>query len=118
MRFAAGSAAGSGDTGNTVAAATAAIPKHCRAGSARILIMQFSWPGSRREHRQTGPVSQRIVAGLHRWAQSATRTRFYVAAERISEAVMAGAVEKKLADLGITLPEPTAPVANYVGFVG
>jgi enamine deaminase RidA (YjgF/YER057c/UK114 family) len=34
-----------------------------------------------------------------------------------SEAVMAGTVEKKLADLGITLPEPTAPVANYVGFV-
>jgi enamine deaminase RidA (YjgF/YER057c/UK114 family) len=30
---------------------------------------------------------------------------------------MAGAVEKKLTDLGITLPEPTAPVANYVGFV-
>jgi enamine deaminase RidA (YjgF/YER057c/UK114 family) len=30
---------------------------------------------------------------------------------------MAGTVEKKLTDLGITLPEPTAPVANYVGFV-
>jgi len=30
---------------------------------------------------------------------------------------MAGTVEKKLADLGVTLPEPTAPVANYVGFV-
>jgi enamine deaminase RidA (YjgF/YER057c/UK114 family) len=30
---------------------------------------------------------------------------------------MAGTVEKKLADLGIILPEPTAPVANYVGFV-
>jgi enamine deaminase RidA (YjgF/YER057c/UK114 family) len=30
---------------------------------------------------------------------------------------MAGAVEKKLADLGITLHTPAAPVANYVGFV-
>ena len=30
---------------------------------------------------------------------------------------MAGAVEKKLADLGITLPAPAAPVANYVPFV-
>lgn len=30
---------------------------------------------------------------------------------------MAGAVEKKLIDLGIVLPSPAAPVANYVGFV-
>ena len=30
---------------------------------------------------------------------------------------MAGTGEKKLAELGITLPEPAAPVANYVGFV-
>jgi len=30
---------------------------------------------------------------------------------------MAGTVEKKLADLGITLGTPAAPVANYVGFV-
>jgi enamine deaminase RidA (YjgF/YER057c/UK114 family) len=30
---------------------------------------------------------------------------------------MAGAVEKKLNDLGIVLPAPAAPVANYVGFV-
>jgi enamine deaminase RidA (YjgF/YER057c/UK114 family) len=30
---------------------------------------------------------------------------------------MAGMVEKKLADLGIVLPKPTAPVANYVPFV-
>jgi len=30
---------------------------------------------------------------------------------------MAGIVEKKLAELGIALPEPAAPVANYVGFV-
>jgi len=30
---------------------------------------------------------------------------------------MAGAVEQKLTELGITLPTPAAPVANYVGFV-
>jgi enamine deaminase RidA (YjgF/YER057c/UK114 family) len=30
---------------------------------------------------------------------------------------MAGTVEKKLADLGIELPSPAAPVANYVPFV-
>jgi len=30
---------------------------------------------------------------------------------------MAGTVERKLADLGIIVPVPTAPIANYVGFV-
>src|SRR6187431_3816336 len=30
---------------------------------------------------------------------------------------MAGTVEKKLAELGIVLPQPVAPVANYVPFV-
>lgn len=30
---------------------------------------------------------------------------------------MAGTVEKRLAELGITLPAPTTPVANYVPFV-
>ena len=30
---------------------------------------------------------------------------------------MAGTVEKKLAELGITLPTPTTPAANYIPFV-
>ena len=30
---------------------------------------------------------------------------------------MAGTIEKRLADLGITLPSPRSPVANYVPFV-
>jgi enamine deaminase RidA (YjgF/YER057c/UK114 family) len=30
---------------------------------------------------------------------------------------MAGSIEKKLAELGIELPTPTAPVANYIPFV-
>jgi enamine deaminase RidA (YjgF/YER057c/UK114 family) len=36
---------------------------------------------------------------------------------RREEDKMAGVVEKRLADLGITLPTPTTPVANYVPFV-
>jgi enamine deaminase RidA (YjgF/YER057c/UK114 family) len=30
---------------------------------------------------------------------------------------MAGIADKKLADLGIVLPTPASPIANYVGFV-
>src|SRR3954471_12300050 len=30
---------------------------------------------------------------------------------------MAGNVEKKLIELGVVLPTPAAPIANYVGFV-
>src|SRR5450432_1347779 len=30
---------------------------------------------------------------------------------------MSGTIDKKLEELGITLPTPAAPVANYVGFV-
>jgi enamine deaminase RidA (YjgF/YER057c/UK114 family) len=30
---------------------------------------------------------------------------------------MVGLVEKKIADLGIVLPTPAAPIANYLGFV-
>src|SRR3954447_24097964 len=37
--------------------------------------------------------------------------------DRKTEATMPGTVEKKLADLGISLGTPAAPVANYVGFV-
>jgi enamine deaminase RidA (YjgF/YER057c/UK114 family) len=29
---------------------------------------------------------------------------------------MAGTIEAKLAELGITLPQPAAPVANYIGY--
>ncbi len=30
---------------------------------------------------------------------------------------MAGRIDERLNDLGITIPEPAAPVANYVGYV-
>jgi enamine deaminase RidA (YjgF/YER057c/UK114 family) len=33
------------------------------------------------------------------------------------EKIMAGLVDKKLTDLGIVLPIPASPIANYVGFV-
>jgi enamine deaminase RidA (YjgF/YER057c/UK114 family) len=33
------------------------------------------------------------------------------------EDVMAGTVDKKLAELGITLPTPASPIANYIPFV-
>jgi enamine deaminase RidA (YjgF/YER057c/UK114 family) len=33
------------------------------------------------------------------------------------EHIMAGMVEKKLAEIGITLPTPATPVANYIPFV-
>ena len=36
---------------------------------------------------------------------------------RSEESIMAGTVDKKLAELGITLPTPAAPVANYIPFV-
>src|ERR1700691_6483371 len=36
---------------------------------------------------------------------------------RYPEEPMAGATEKKLQDLGITLAKPAAPIANYVPFV-
>ena len=34
-----------------------------------------------------------------------------------TEFIMSGAIEAKLADLGITLPEAAAPAANYVPYV-
>ena len=30
---------------------------------------------------------------------------------------MSGTIDKKLEELGIALPTPAAPIANYVGFV-
>jgi enamine deaminase RidA (YjgF/YER057c/UK114 family) len=33
------------------------------------------------------------------------------------EGIMTGTVEKKLAEIGLVLPTPTAPVANYIPFV-
>jgi len=35
----------------------------------------------------------------------------------IAEERMAGTIEKKLASMGVTLPTPASPIANYVPFV-
>jgi enamine deaminase RidA (YjgF/YER057c/UK114 family) len=35
----------------------------------------------------------------------------------MTENIMAGLVEKRLSDLGIVLPTPASPIANYLGFV-
>jgi enamine deaminase RidA (YjgF/YER057c/UK114 family) len=56
--------------------------------------------------------TRRLQAG----SRSAKKKRLFHD-EFEQEATMAGTVEKKLADLGIRLPTPAAPIANYVGFV-
>src|SRR5271155_3175677 len=55
--------------------------------------------------------------GLHEVPRSANKARSWKIDEKSSEAHMAGIVEKKLQELGITLTAPPAPVANYVPFV-
>ncbi len=44
-------------------------------------------------------------------------TAFQASCNSTGGSEMAGTVEQKLASQGITLPEPTSPVANYVPFV-
>ncbi|MGH7879910.1 MAG: hypothetical protein ACREQD_10495, partial [Candidatus Binataceae bacterium] len=48
---------------------------------------------------------------LHIAARSAKRGHI------IGETIMAGTIEQKLASLGISLPTPASPIANYVPFV-
>src|SRR5258708_14899510 len=40
-----------------------------------------------------------------------------IATDLTSGSAMSGAFDKKLEELGIELPVPAAPIANYVGFV-
>src|SRR4029077_6876658 len=40
-----------------------------------------------------------------------------ISAAYLRRLTMAGSVEKKLQELGINLPKPPAPIANYVPFV-
>jgi enamine deaminase RidA (YjgF/YER057c/UK114 family) len=53
--------------------------------------------------------------GARFWGFGANRHDFL--AKVTTENIMAGLVEKKLSDLGIVLPVPASPIANYVGFV-
>jgi len=54
---------------------------------------------------------------LHGVRRSAKKVRLNLGAENRLEDAMAGTVESKLKELGITLKEPARPVANYVAFV-
>jgi enamine deaminase RidA (YjgF/YER057c/UK114 family) len=61
---------------------------------------------------------------LHALRRSAKKTRCKreivkaaVAQEAVVEVTMTGSAEKKLQELGISLPKPPAPIANYVPFV-
>jgi enamine deaminase RidA (YjgF/YER057c/UK114 family) len=49
--------------------------------------------------------------------QDVARSAKTAVGPRHEESIMAGTVEKKLAELGIALPTPAAPVANYIPFV-
>jgi enamine deaminase RidA (YjgF/YER057c/UK114 family) len=76
------------------------------------------------EDRQRALVSQHQSQSLHALRRSAKKTRCTraiakaaVVRETIVEGTMAGSAEKKLQELGITLPKPPAPIANYVPFV-
>jgi enamine deaminase RidA (YjgF/YER057c/UK114 family) len=62
-----------------------------------------SWRGS----RNSNPQRLRAIP-------SSDRT---TARDAFAEVAMAGSVEKKLQELGISLPKPPAPIANYVPFV-
>jgi enamine deaminase RidA (YjgF/YER057c/UK114 family) len=60
------------------------------------------------------------AASLHDCAQSAKQDCALKRAAPVvanGKKIMAGTIEQKLADQGIVLPKPAAPVANYVPFV-
>lgn len=57
------------------------------------------------------------LRGEQPYAKTRRAVRRVAGAACIEEDQMAGVVEKRLADLGIALPTPTTPVANYVPFV-
>jgi enamine deaminase RidA (YjgF/YER057c/UK114 family) len=56
----------------------------------------------------------RIDGGLRRTRRSAKTA---TAAEASRRFTMAGTIERRLAQLGVTLPTPASPIANYVPFV-
>jgi enamine deaminase RidA (YjgF/YER057c/UK114 family) len=64
------------------------------------LSRRLAWPRAIGEDRAPAP------AGHNKSLESAA-----------TENIMAGTVEKKLAELGIVLPTPATPVANYIPFV-
>jgi enamine deaminase RidA (YjgF/YER057c/UK114 family) len=67
----------------------------------------------------TGPTMGEDRASVERlgsWGFRGPRVRSLFAKTN-RENVMAGLVDKRLSELGIVLPVPASPIANYVGFV-
>jgi enamine deaminase RidA (YjgF/YER057c/UK114 family) len=71
-------------------------------------------------------MATKLVAKIHKagdlWSQPQHRLRVCAGLVdskdlRSAETPMAGMVESKLTELGLTLPALAAPIANYVGFV-
>jgi enamine deaminase RidA (YjgF/YER057c/UK114 family) len=76
-------------------------------------------PGALASGRLIGEDKDGNFMGV-RWAFSSARACAKPLCTHLDDArrtKMAGTVEKKLTDLGVVLPTPAAPVANYVPFV-
>src|SRR5215203_1538833 len=84
--------------------ATAARRPSCQRGHDRRNKAAFSW------------VASECIFGMHRGLTGLCRA-FEHPNWTAQEEHMAGAIEKKLTDLGIVLPKPAASIANYVPFV-
>src|SRR5262249_13249195 len=72
------------------------------------------------QHRRAVRLLQPCTAGTRLAVACMTapdRRRQRTRLEAQQEDFMAGTVEKKLAELGIALPTPASPVANYIPFV-
>jgi enamine deaminase RidA (YjgF/YER057c/UK114 family) len=67
----------------------------------------------------TGPTmgeDRASVEGLGSWGFRGPSVKSLFA-KTTRENIMAGLVDKRLSELGIVLPVPASPIANYVGFV-
>src|SRR5436853_4340471 len=103
----------------------AAIATDARRRAFGIIIGKFSWkhfPAAVFEHKEVAPPLQLpMCPNLNMSTRSAKNrrqspTEGWPAWQPQEESSMAQ-VEQKLASLGIVLPTPVAPIANYVGVV-
>jgi enamine deaminase RidA (YjgF/YER057c/UK114 family) len=70
-----------------------------------------------RRNTVTTGLHTRIHGGLRRTRRSAKTATTAAAAAASRRFTMAGTIERRLAQLGVTLPTPASPIANYVPFV-
>src|SRR5919198_5792194 len=99
-----------------------AAPVARQIGTAHRVIVRS--PPDSPQHRSGGQAPQRACPRRLHTAGGSAKTLPRLDQAALAPApgpndggVMAGTVEGKLADLGIILPRPAAPIANYVGFV-